>query len=393
MSLLNVNMKSMKIMIAIPCSLFGESGDSINELQLIEAISRRTKKVIVFTLTDVRKFKVKNRLLSNVILIKLPMIRYLGIFLRIFFSFIILVVGYFLEKIYKFDLIYVRDTRLAWALMLSKELRQKSIVKIPCFFEDEIIISSSITLKILKKIFSLIDFLVLSKCKKIAIPSPLWIEALAKRRKIYRSNDYLVVPAGVNLRKIRNILRYKDKDIEELKPRSFRVGFLGTLQWWQGVEILVKAVSMLKNKDIELLIVGDGALRPQIERLAKKLGVYITITGYVPHEVALRYLSTFDVLVLPRKRIGTTELNIPIKVIEAWALGIPVITTKHKVFLKYGIRNLKDIVYCEPDASCVASAISMLLSEPILRNRLKMNGFKMATLFDYDRIAENLLRG
>ena len=56
------------------------------------------------------------------------------------------------------------------------------------------------------------------------------------------------------------------------------------------------------------------------------------------------YQSQFDVSVSPRKRIGTTELNIPIKVIEAWALGIPIITTKHKVFLKYGIRDLKDII-------------------------------------------------
>ena len=379
-------------MTVIPCPLFGKSGDSINELQLVEAISRRVERIIVFALTDVREFKMRNNLLSNVVLVKLPIIRYMGTFLTFFFSLIVLIIGYFLEKFYKFDLIYIRDTKLAWALMLSKKLRQKSVVKIPSFFEDEVIISSSTTLKILKKIFSLIDFLVLSKCKKIAVHSPLWIEALAKRRKIYRRNDYLVIPAGVNLRKIKNILRYKDESVEEIKPGSFRVGFLGTLYWWQGVEILVKAVSMLKNKDIELIIVGDGALRQQIEMLAKKLGVNITITGYVPHEVALKYLLTFDVLVLPRKRIGTTELNIPIKVVEAWALGIPIITTKHKVFLKYGIRDLKDIIYCEPDPLSVANAISILLSNPILRNRLKINGFRIATLFDYDRIAKNLLR-
>jgi len=52
-------------MTVIPCPLFGKSGDSINELQLVEAISRRVERIIVFALTDVREFKMRNNLLRS----------------------------------------------------------------------------------------------------------------------------------------------------------------------------------------------------------------------------------------------------------------------------------------------------------------------------------------
>jgi len=46
----------------------------------------------------------------------------------------------------------------------------------------------------------------------------------------------------------------------------------------------------------------------------------------------LALLSVFDVLVMPSVRMSTTSSNIPIKLLEAWALGMPVVITKHKIF-------------------------------------------------------------
>jgi hypothetical protein len=48
------------------------------------------------------------------------------------------------------------------------------------------------------------------------------------------------------------------------------------------------------------------------------------------------------------RRISTRETKIPNKIIEAWILGVPIITTKHKVFQEYSIKDVEEVIYCEP---------------------------------------------
>ena len=89
---------------------------------------------------------------------------------------------------------------------------------------------------------------------------------------------------------------------------------------------MVKAVARLKdlhNKPIGLLIAGDGPQRKKVEKLCDELKVDCQITGFVGHGEALKRLASFDALVVPSIRISTTGSNVPIKVIEVWALEVP----------------------------------------------------------------------
>ena len=116
------------------------------------------------------------------------------------------------------------------------------------------------------------------------------------------------------------------------------------------------------------------------------------ITGFLPHEEALKHLAILDVMVLPRKRTPTTEAIIPLKVIEAWALGIPVIITKHEVFTRTHIKDREHVVYCEPEPSNIANAILLVLKNEEIKKRLSKNGPKLAERFRYDKIADRLLK-
>jgi glycosyltransferase involved in cell wall biosynthesis len=181
-----------------------------------------------------------------------------------------------------------------------------------------------------------------------------------------------------------------------LSKEHYIVGFLGLITWWQGIDVLAKSVAKLKKmnleKSVKLLLVGDGPERRRIEDLCKKLEIDYEITGFVKHEKALEYLSMFDVLVLPSYRISTTESIIPIKVIEAWALGVPVIVTRHKSFLSRNIRDYEDVVYCEPDSNSVTKAILTILTNEELKRKIRANGLRLAEQFDYNKIAERLLK-
>jgi len=379
----------MRILALIPSSFYGNTGDSVNERQLLEKLSERVDKLIVFSCNDIGKNRQSTP--PNMILISLLYPPYFGLIAQIFYSFIISAVAYILDRFYRFNLFYIRGPILALGFILNKKVRKKCIVKFPCFLEDELKLGK-LSKRIVEEAFYLIDRIVLNSCRKIAVPSRCWIPKIVQKRKVFRArSSYLLLPAGFDPKKISSI---KNKVKNEQRDKSFRIGFLGSLIEWQGVDILIKAVALLRERinNIRLTIIGNGPLRPSIEKLCKTYELLYEITGFIPHEKALEYTARLDVLVVPSKKFSTTESNIPIKVVEAWALGVPVIVTKHRVFLDYRIRDYEDVIYCEPEPKSVANAIHTLLTNNELKEKLKINGSKLARQFDYDKIAERILR-
>lgn len=77
-----------------------------------------------------------------------------------------------------------------------------------------------------------------------------------------------------------------------------------------------------KGMDVKLMIVGDGEMRPQIERLTNelKLNDHVILTGYKPEPA--KYLEAFDLYLLTSFSEGTS-----MTLLEAISLGKPCIVT------------------------------------------------------------------
>lgn len=89
---------------------------------------------------------------------------------------------------------------------------------------------------------------------------------------------------------------------------------------------LIETAQELLDADIRLLIVGDGAERANLERLARQLELsHVTFTGRVPHEEVLDYYGLIDLFVVPRKPADVTRLVTPLKPFEAMSTGRPCI--------------------------------------------------------------------
>jgi glycosyltransferase involved in cell wall biosynthesis len=99
--------------------------------------------------------------------------------------------------------------------------------------------------------------------------------------------------------------------VEELTTRKvaalprgpFTVISLGRLIHWKGYHLGLRAFAELHRAypDARYWIVGDGAERPELERLAATLGIeeYVTFFGNVPRSAALEMLDTASVLLHP----------------------------------------------------------------------------------------------
>jgi len=382
------------IIILVP-NLFGFTGDAVNERQLIKYLCRG-RKCILFSFIGISKLLKLYKLVSeiyedyyneNIMLIPTPSIPPHTIFTTLT-SILIAFIIWILDKITNVRLIYVRSSLLALGVVSIKNLARKTFVKIPAIVEDE-------TLRwrrILSYLYSISDRYILYRAKAIGAPSPLLMKRLSVRRGVLPKGKVVLVPAGVDERKIRPLR-------ETLKAYNFKdqyiIGFIGLLAWWQGVDMLVKAVAKIKDfldKPVKLLIVGDGPEKRKIKALCKKLNIHCDITGFVKHEDALKLLKAFDILVVPRRRISSTETVIPIKIIEAWALGVPVIATAHEVFKYTSLRDGEDIVFCEPNPEDVANKILTVLKNTELRKRLSEKGLSLVKSYYYDIIAQSILK-
>jgi len=370
--------------------LFDKSGAGVNERQLLIEVCRDTTCIILspIGISNTRNLR---RVLSSVyrdfqsgntfiLPLVFPRLFIIGVIVSLFLSPIL----FLLNLILKFDLIYIRDSSLVFGLLVFRSLASKAVVKIVALPEDEE--RRPLHRALLRVIAPVIDRFVISRSKYIAAPSPLMFRELCLRRGLV-PRRVILVPPGVDCSRIFALRKSK------IGTDSFKVGFVGTVSWWQGVDILVRAVAKLASSGvrIKLVLVGDGPERNRILELCRKLKVDCIITGFVNHETALKIMSQLDALVVPRVRMSSTENVLPIKIIEAWALGIPVIATRHKIFDYLGLRDGEDLLYCEPEPSDVANKIMILVNDIELRRKLAKNGYLRASEFCYEKISRRLL--
>jgi len=85
--------------------------------------------------------------------------------------------------------------------------------------------------------------------------------------------------------------------------------------------------------DCELVLVGDGPLRARLEAVASELGLGASVrfTGMVAQEEYRHIVSRADVCLQPSRTAadGDSEGGAPTVILEAQALGIPVVATQH----------------------------------------------------------------
>jgi glycosyltransferase involved in cell wall biosynthesis len=384
--------RSERGLVFIP-NFVGYSGDVVNEIQLAKNLCREVSCIIFGFARDIRLFLLKRFMTDlhkegwsrNTMIIPLPILRPYTVSL-VLASILLLPVVLLMDKLKHIRFIYVRSSILALSFMLIPSLARKTCVKIPAIFEDE-----ERTLgRVFSLVYKLADRSVLDRAGYICVPSPLLLREIALRGKTLPKGKIIWVPAGIDREKIERI---KKQTPSHINQDSYTIGFVGLLELWQGVDILVKAVAKIKDsldRPIKMLIVGDGPERRKIEKLCRELKVDCHITGFVKHEEALKLMKNFDVLVVPRVEISSTRLIIPIKVIEAWALGLPVITTRHRIYEWLGLKDMEDVMFCEPEPGDVARRILMVLRDKESRHRLSEKGPSLAEIFYYSKIANRI---
>jgi teichuronic acid biosynthesis glycosyltransferase TuaC len=135
-----------------------------------------------------------------------------------------------------------------------------------------------------------------------------------------------VVPNGVDLNKFRLMARQEAKRQLGLDDDKRYLLYVGRLVAVKGLDLLLDAFAQLvqNQRDVELVLVGDGAERHVLVQRATTLGIRdkVHFVGAQPHERIVLWMNAGDVLCLPSRKEGFGAV-----LIESLACGTPVVAT------------------------------------------------------------------
>jgi len=154
----------------------------------------------------------------------------------------------------------------------------------------------------------------------------------------------------------------------------------------KGIDTMLRALPSVLHAVPELryLIVGNGPLRLQLQKLAKELGVakHVLFAGAVEHDSPDLpcYYSACDVYVMPSRSLpsrGEVE-SFGISYLEAGACGKPVIGGRGGGTSEAVEDGVTGLLVDPLDVNEIADAIVMVLKDEELARRLGKNGRKRA---------------
>ncbi len=225
------------------------------------------------------------------------------------------------------------------------------------------------------------------------------------RRVFYRTAGALVVPTkglvewgksrwpALRIAVIPNPVLDDEGDTQvSLPPGSWCVA-MGRMVKQKGFDLLVRAFAQASENHPgwQLLILGEGEERANLEVLARELGVgdRLWMPGRVKTPAA--YLKRSAIFVLSSRYEG-----FPNALTEAMVCGLPVISFDCPTGPSEIIHNNEDgILIPAGDVDCMASTLKRLMSDENERKRLGENAKKVKERFGVGRVMglwEDLLR-
>ena len=162
-----------------------------------------------------------------------------------------------------------------------------------------------------------------------------------------------------------------------------RVCFVGRFEYQKQPLLLIEALKDIR--DVDVLMIGGGSLRPEMEARIYETGLRATVIDRVANEELPRHLNSSAVYVLPTLFEGGS----PKTLLEAMACGLPVVATDafgmSEVF-ENGIHGLR----CRAgDASSMREALQTLLDDPVRAATMGEAGYRhVARTYSIDRAVE-----
>ncbi len=173
-------------------------------------------------------------------------------------------------------------------------------------------------------------------------------------------------------------------------PQTHIIGYLGRLKKYKSVEDLLSAFAIVVKQvqDARLVIMGDWAARPSLERVASDLMITsrVDFLGFVSPAEKIRRLHSMNLVVNTSAKEGWG-----LTVIEANACGVPVIASDVPGLRDSVLDEKTGLLYEYGNIEQLAEKILLVMRDGNLRSRLSREAVTWAQQFDWEHSADAML--
>ena len=153
--------------------------------------------------------------------------------------------------------------------------------------------------------------------------------------------------------------------------------YVGTLADWQGLDLVIKALPrILEKQPVQLRIVGRGRSRQRklLTKQIRKLGAeeYVSMEPAVPHHEVPALIAEADICLAP---LGLNDRNVtqgacPIKVLEYMASSRPLVASNMPIVRELVREDVDALLFSPNDPQDLARQVLALLNDFELSKRL-----------------------
>ena len=222
--------------------------------------------------------------------------------------------------------------------------------------------------------------------------------ARALERRVWRSADRIFVVtgvlkeiiarAGVPRERIIVIPNAVDRDSYPVDPYRAKpggpliIGFVGFVRSWHGLDSVIAGLAAQRaGPPMRLVIVGDGPARAALEQQAEVLGIpeRVRFTGIQNRQDIPEVIRTFDIALQPR----AVSYASPLKLFEYMACGRAIVAPDQPNIREILSPGETAILFDPDDPLALWGAISRLVDDPQLRERLGQAARRALEVRDY----------
>ena len=207
-------------------------------------------------------------------------------------------------------------------ILAAKKFKCKSYLWVHDLWPESVRIAGGISNNIILNIINYMTKTIYRYSDVILIQSPEFKKYLKKQNVSSKKMIYYPYYAE-DFYKVVKV----EKKIKKIFPKGFNLIFAGNIGVAQSFDTIIKAFELLKDENINLIVLGEGRDKQRVTKIIKEKGIsnkFYFLGSYPPEKIPY-YFACADSLLITLKKADIFSYTIPGKLQSYLACGKPII--------------------------------------------------------------------
>ncbi|MFT5600739.1 MAG: glycosyltransferase involved in cell wall biosynthesis [Flavobacteriales bacterium] len=187
---------------------------------------------------------------------------------------------------------------------------------------------------------------------------------MAKECELYTKKSVTVIPFGIDV----------DKFVPaRIDHQAISIGVIKSLESIYAIDQVIRALALLKDQNLKLIIVGAGSKEEEYKKLSRELELetHILFKGRIPHTEIVKEYQDIDIFI----NVSHHE-SFGVSILEASACEIPVIAHNVGGMTEVVQNKTTGLLIKDNSPETIANAILKLINNPTERELMGKAGRK-----------------